>query len=93
MNLDGSYFRNEAIIGVQHNCSNYKSMRKYSSCTEDEVKKVTMPTDKEIAAEMEKRKAAEAAKKKADADAKAKAAAAKAAETYTYSGVFWKTIL
>ena len=84
MNLDGSYFRNEAIIGVQHNCSNYKSMRKYSSCTEDEVKKVTMPTEKEIAAEMAKRKAAEAAKKKADA----KAAAEAPAETYAYPGVY-----
>jgi hypothetical protein len=90
MNLDGSYFRNEAIIEVQHNCSGYRSMRKYSSCTEDQIKMVKEPTKKEIAAEMEKRKVAEASKKKADAEAKvaaeAKATADKAtAETYMYT--------
>lgn len=73
MNLDGSYFRNEAIIATQHNCSHYKSMRSYSSCTEEQVK-LTKIVDQEadLAKEAEKMKAA--AKKKAEAKAKAAAA-------------------
>lgn len=72
MNLDGSYFRNEAIIASQHNCSGYRSMRKYSSCTEDQVK-ATKVVDQEtdLAKEAEKIKAA--AKKRADDKAKAAA--------------------
>ena len=74
MNLDSSYFRNEAIIASQHNCSHYKSMRKYSSCTEEQVK-ATKVVDQEtdLAKEAEKIKAA--AKKRAEDKAKAAAAA------------------
>ena len=90
MNLDGSYFRNEAILATRHNCSGYKSLQKYSLCTEDQVKDVKMPTQKEIDAEMEKRKAAEAEKKKQDAAKKAAAEAtapAPAAEAFYGPGI------
>ena len=37
-NLDSMYYRNKDIIANQVKCSNYKSLRTYSSCTEDQVK-------------------------------------------------------
>ena len=37
-NLDTMYYRNRDIIANQSKCSNYKSIRTYSSCTEDQVK-------------------------------------------------------
>lgn len=38
-NLDTMYYRNNAIIANQVKCSRYKSLRSYSSCTEDNVEK------------------------------------------------------
>ena len=77
MNMDGSYFRNEGIIARQHSCSNYKSLRSYSTCTEEKIKATTLvDQERDLAKEAEKRAAK--AKAKAEADAKAKAAAAPA---------------
>lgn len=46
-NLDSMYYRNKAIIANQIKCSNYKSLRSYSSCTEDKVQS-TVPVEREI---------------------------------------------
>ena len=64
MNMDDSYYRNSAIIEKQHNCSGYKSMRKYSSCTEEQVKATNLvEQERDLVKEEVNRKAkAEAAK-------------------------------
>lgn len=68
MNMDGSYFRNEAIIERQHNCSGYKSLRSYSLCSEEKIKATTLvDQERDLTKEAEKR----AAKAKAKAEAKA----------------------
>ena len=69
--MDGSYFRNEGIIERRHSCSNYKSMKYYSSCSEDKIKATTLvDQERDTAKEAQKK----AAKAKADVEAKAKAA-------------------
>ena len=37
VNLDTMYYRNSAVIANQFKCSNYKSLRQYSTCTEDKI--------------------------------------------------------
>lgn len=46
-NLDTMYYRNSAIIANQIKCSKYKSLRSYSSCTEEKVQS-TVPVEREI---------------------------------------------
>ena len=46
-NLDTMYYRNKAIIANQVKCSNYKSLRSYSSCTEEKVQ-ATVPVEREV---------------------------------------------
>lgn len=45
-NLDSMYYRNQAIISNQIKCSNYKSLRTYSACSEDKVQS-TVPVERE----------------------------------------------
>jgi hypothetical protein len=45
--LDSMYYRNQATIANQIKCSNYKSLRTYSSCSEDKVQS-TVPVAREV---------------------------------------------
>lgn len=46
VNLDGMYYRNQAIIDSQTKCSKYKTIRTYSGCSEDQVKKTVVVEEK-----------------------------------------------
>lgn len=41
-NLDGMYYRNQAIINNQAQCSGYKTLKTYSACSEEQVKKTVV---------------------------------------------------
>jgi len=49
-NLDAMYYRNRDIIANQGKCSNYKSLRTYTSCTEDQVKSTVVVEEKKTPA-------------------------------------------
>lgn len=45
--LDGMYYRNRDTIKKMTQCSRYKSLLSYSTCTEDKVQK-TKPVEREV---------------------------------------------
>lgn len=49
-NLDAMYYRNRDIIANQGKCSNYKSLRTYTSCSEDQVKSTVVVEEKKTPA-------------------------------------------
>lgn len=69
--LDAMYYRNRDIIANQGKCSNYKFLRNYSACSEEQVKATVVVEEKKTPA-----------KPAAPAPAAAAAPAAPTAETY-----------
>jgi len=49
-NLDAMYYRNRDIIANQGKCSNYKFLRNYTSCSEDQVKSTVVVEEKKTPA-------------------------------------------
>lgn len=49
VNLDGMYYRNQAIIDSQKKCSKYKTIKTYSACSEENIKKTVVVEEKPAA--------------------------------------------